>query len=167
MGFNPKRTLVIISFLMIISNSGYSQWLNFNDLKYIYSNDIESVDSYLTKKGFEFLNRDESKNEFGKTHESTTWYFKGKGRNNTTFIAKSCDSPKCGISWYQLPNLKIYTQIRDSIKKQGFKLQNTNLNELGDFEYIYSNREYQIKFSTEHENDINTYFITFSRNFIK
>lgn len=158
-----KTILLII--ILFISNTGYSQWLNFNDLKYIYFNDIEKVDSYLTKKGFEFQARDESPSVNNKPNQSTTWIFKGQNVKSTTFVSKDCDMPQCGFTMYNLNNLSMYTRIRDSVKNGGFKLKKSNLDELGNFEFIYSDNKYDVIFSTGSKRDINTYYISFTKAF--
>jgi hypothetical protein len=150
-----KKILITFS-LIIVSLFSYSQKLNFYDLKYIYEHNIESVDNFLLKKGFDFYKR-----ELEEKYPSSTQYI---GKNNT-YIIKHCDDSFCGFSWYQFYESSIYTSIREECKKIGYKLLKTETDPIegSGLTYVYTNGKSKIEFSSSNENNTSKYYITFGR----
>lgn len=144
-------------FFLLISNLGYSQKLNLNDLKYIYEHDIELADTYLIKKGFDFYKRENEKN-----NECPASFYIGK---NKTYISKQCDEPNKGMSWYQIYDSKIYNSIKEECKKNGYKFLKTWTSELEGHSlyYEYTNRKTTITFSSNFEKNTTKYFISYTK----
>ena len=151
------KKIIITLYFIIISTLSYSQKLNFYDLKYIYENNIESVDDYLTKKGFSFYGREKDDN-----YEYPNNKYIGK---NKTYIMKYCDESNCGFSWYQLYDSRTYISIKEECKKNGYKLIKTESIPLDDsgLNYVYTNGKRKIQFSSSFSNNTTKYFIEFGK----
>jgi hypothetical protein len=149
-----KKNLYLL-LLIIFINEGYSQKIKFVDLKYIYEHNMEPVDDFLLKKGFEFHERETKTSDPYPTN-----IYKGK---NQTFIVKYSDESRSGFSWYQFYDSKTYTSIREECKKYGFKLLRTNTDELkgSGLTYIYTDGERKIEFKSQNENNKTLYFVTY------
>jgi hypothetical protein len=163
---NYMRLIIInIAFFLTLfsSNICKAQYLNYNDIKYIYSNEIEKTDEYVTKRGFEFYLTEVAKDG---NDEFTNWAYKRDNYNDeaTTFIIKICHQAKCGFVWYQLNSIKHFNAIKDYCKKIGYKVVKTQADKIGYIDYIFSNKVYEIKFSSGvNSAGYNIYVISFSK----
>ena len=149
---NINLTLI---FICIFSNLSFSQKLNLNDLKFVYEHHIESVDSYLLKKGFNFYKREIDEGESQNVYTS----------KNQTYIIKHTDEPNTGMSWYQLYDSNIYNSIKDECKKNGYIFSKTWKNEIPghNLNYVYTNNKLKVTFSSLYEQNITKYFISLTK----
>lgn len=141
-----------------------AQNLNLADIKYIYSNHIEKADEYITKRGFEFHVTEVAQDG---RKEYTNWAYKRNNFNNRakTFITKSCHQAKCGFVSHQFISIKHFNSLKDFCKKTGYKLVQTQADELGYIDYIYSNKIYEITFSAGLDSDgYNLYVVNFNKS---
>ena len=156
-----KKTKFYLFFLTLLSiNTLNAQSLNFNDIKYIYLNDVEKSEDYISKKGFEFYLSEKEKNGFD---SFTNWACKRNNFDNKSkaFVIKSCFKPKCGFVWYQFHDIRIYNAIKGYCKKNGFKLINTTTDETGFINHTFTDLKFRIKFSSGLNSEgFNEYFIT-------
>ncbi len=152
------KKLTTLFLILTISNFSYSQKLKFQDLKFIYEHDIETVDNYLLNKGFDFYKRE--KDESQDIRYSNQYISK-----NRTFIVKNGDDSNEGFSWYQFYDRSIYLSIKEECKKNGYRLLSTEpipLNE-SSLNYTYTNGKRKIQFNSSFEQNTTKYFITFGR----
>jgi hypothetical protein len=141
-----KKLFCLIVFL-ISSQSIFSQVLTLFDLTYLLEHDIESSDTYITEKGFRY---DEvKKGENGKC-DAMFWSYNRNPLNNKSvaYISKYCFEANYGFIWYQLIDKLTFDKIKRDCKSKGFKLVNTEVNELNNYSAIFENNEYKIKFTS-------------------
>lgn len=155
--------LFIFSFALLFFYESYSQNLTFNDLKYLLEHDIESSDSYITKKGFKYHEAEKSEN--GEC-ASMIWSFNRNINNDRAiaFIAKNCFEANLGIIWYQLGEQVTFDKIKEYCKTIGFKLTKTETSKFNDLCSTFENTKYEIKFCSGLDNitNKNSYTITLS-----
>jgi hypothetical protein len=141
--------------LFTLTNFSYSQKIKLNDLKFIYEHDIETVDDYLLKKGFDFYSRQKGEDSPMSTYKDV----------NSTYISKTSDESYSGLTMYQFYDSKIYTSIREECKKLGFKLIRTDTDPIEGLglNYIYSDGKRRLKFSSRNKLNFSTYYIFYGR----
>lgn len=160
------KIIFTLFLILTFSNFSYSQKLNLNDLKYVYEHDIESVDYYLLKKGFEFYNREkEDESLYPSGYKGIIRYSNQYMGKNRSYIIKDGDESNEGLSFYQFYDKSIYISIREECKKIGYKLLSTESVPLDDssLKYIYTNGKREIEFSSSYSQNTTIYFISFSK----
>lgn len=165
----------ILLLLLFINVSVFSQEIKLADLIFIYTNDVEKSDEYISKKEYYFHDVDSGKpdltyNEIIKNKESNnssltpvdeygipiknktktmTWSYK---RNELftnkaeSFISKYCFKSKCGFVWFQTLNRKTFDNIKNECKQKGFKFVKTYVDELNNLCSVFKSSSYEIEF---------------------
>lgn len=142
------KTYITLFFILTINYSSFSQKLKLSDLKYIFQHNTESVNYYLTKKGFHFYLRKE--NEM-----FTTTIYNGE---NQSRVIKYDDLCK-----YNFYDSKIYTSILNECKKNGFKWvkEDKETPEGDGITFIYAKNGRCIYFSSINTSNKTKYIITY------
>jgi len=143
--FKPfiMKTTLIISFLIFVSSTIYSQVLKYNDLVTIFKfKQLSDVDDYMTLKGYTYI---ESKNE--DIYTTQQWQFINND-NKIWAIMRVLNGEKRTWITYSLSNQQIALSIKNEIKQLGYKLiLSKEVN--GRIITIYSSLKYKITFLKE------------------
>lgn len=158
-----KKILFYSFFLMIIAfQKSFSQKLNFTDLEYCLIHRIDESDTYLAKRGYEFMKYEEKKDTY--SCANTEWAFARNTSNNraASFISKYCDEPNEGFVWFQPVDKKAFEAIKTECLKLGFKFKSKIFEtEVGALNFVYVTKKYKIEFASGINNDnTNVYSIT-------
>ncbi len=158
--------LYYLFFLVFITfNNSFSQKLNFTDLEYCLNHRVDEVDSYLARRGYEFVTYIEKDNTY--SCSTTKWAFDRNIYDNyaLAFLNKFCDEKNEGFVWFQPFDKNNFESIKSECLKLGFKFSSKTFDkEIGalNFEYIYKN--YKIKFASGLNSDnSNVYAISLSK----
>lgn len=156
-----RLKLFCFSFVILLSIESYSQNLTFNDLKYLLEHNVESSDTYITKKGFKYHEAQKSENDFC---DAMIWSFDRNTYNDRAqaFIAKNCYEANLGFIWYQLSDQTTFDKIKEHCKSMGFRLTKTETSKFNDLCSTFENTKYEIKFCSglEKNTNRNSYTIT-------
>lgn len=154
-----RLKLFCFSFVFLLFYESYSQNLTFNDLKYLLEHNVESSDTYITKKGFKYY-----KVEKYDYCDAMIWSFDRNTYNDRAqaFIAKNCYEASLGFILYQLGEQTTFNKIKEYCKSIGFRLTKTETSPFNDLCSTFENTKYKIEFcSGLNENtNLNSYTIT-------
>jgi len=156
-----RLKLFCFSFVFLLSYESYSQNLTFNDLKYLLEHNVESSDTYITKKGFKYHKAQKSEND---DCDAMIWSFDRNTNNDRAqaFIAKYCYEASLGFIWYQLGEQTTFDKIKEYCKSRGFRLTKTETSPFNDLCSTFENTKYKIEFCSglEKNTNRNSYTIT-------
>lgn len=127
------RTLYIFLFINVISVLSYSQELNFNDMIYLHTNrqDMDKCDSYLEKKNFIFFTISDKK-----------YHFRQKNINTKIYAAEIwIGTESLTLTSYYRQTYDYYRQIA---LNNGFKLEKSGDDGIGNLRFIYINDKYYL-----------------------
>ena len=138
------KIIVTISFSLLTIKSN-CQNLSLSDLKYLLEHDVESADTYITAKGFNYHKAQKVKNG---DCDTITWSF-GRDVNNDwaeSFIAKSCYKANYGFVWYQLDDRATFDKIKNNCKNLGYNLTKTETSPFKDLCTTFENSKHKTEF---------------------
>jgi hypothetical protein len=154
------KIIVTISFSLLAIESN-CQNLSLLDLKYLLEHDVESADTYITSKGFQYHKAQKGENG---DCDSMIWSFNRDIDNDNaqSFIAKNCYKANYGFIWYQLVDNNTFDRIKNNCKNLGYKLTKTEVDPFKDLCTTFENLKYKIQFCSglEEETNKNSYTIT-------
>lgn len=156
-----KEILLFIIFSLFLDPILNAQKLNFDDLEYIFMHDLESSDSYLTKKLFVFHEFEDISE--GNECQSTMWKFNNSMSNS--YLNKYCNSIYEGFVWYQFSEKEIYESIKKDVKSRGFNLLKTETNPFGDLCFVFVKKKYRIEFCSGKKTNDETKIVYFVKLF--
>lgn len=158
-----KISFIFLTLIFVTKNeNAFTQNLTFSDLSYIIAHRIDESDTYLGKKGYEFLKYTEKDEDY--SCPTTEWAF---SRNISTdkadaFIARYCEDINEGFVWYQPKNKKAFEDFKSECLKLGFRFITKEYEpKVGAINFIYQNKNYKIQFASGLNRDnSNVYSIT-------
>ena len=159
-----KTKNLFYSFCLVIiaSQNLFSQKLFFTDLEYCLTHRIDQSDTYLAKKGYDFMKYNEKENTYSCAY--TEWAFARNTNNNraAAFITKHCDEPNEGFVWFQPFDKKTFEAIKTECLLLGFKFKTKIFEkEVGALNFVYISKRYKIEFASGiNDDNTNVYSIT-------
>jgi hypothetical protein len=157
-----NKKIIFVILISMIVNLSFSQNLTYNDLKYLFENNIDDSNDYILKKGFEFHKTETDANT---ENNSMIWSYKRNNDNDkaVAFISKYKFIANSGFVWYQFNDVNIMNQIKTYCKSIGFKLKNSEIDKFNSFCSTYENPRFTIEFCSgiSEQTNRNTYTITF------
>ena len=159
-GYFMQKIIVAISFSLLAIESN-CQNLSLPDLKYLLEHDVESADTYITAKGFQYHKA--QKGESGDC-DAITWSFNRDVNNDraASFVAKNCYKANHGFMWYQLGDKATYDRIKNNCKNLGYMLTKSEISPFNDLCTTFENSKYKIEFCSglDEGTNRNSYVIT-------
>ena len=123
--------LIMLTFPCI----AFTQHLTFDDLHYLYKNNLEKCDLLLTTRGFIF-NKSIQEDDGTVT---TQWLFKRGAsiKSSNEYFTKNCKTAKCDRVTYLLSDSKHFNSLKVNAVKKGAKFLWTDSDKTNGLSFYY------------------------------
>ena len=131
-------TIAIVNFYII----GYCQSFTLGELTNMIKMDVDNFDTYVSNKGFKFLENKDSEIQKGNSYAFNQNSNSRKAEKFITFYYEYYGKTKRNVT-YQTPKTEEYLKIKNQIKSLGFKFKETSNFEGATF-LIYFSGKYKL-----------------------